>query len=68
MPSSLVNGPLFKFLRIGKKLTVGDAAVLHLTPRDAPASGVRGDVYVGTDGKLYVHNGTAFVVAGSQTT
>jgi len=45
-------------------------AAIHLFPRAVePATGAMGDLYVKSgDGKLYIHNGSAFVVVGSQTT
>jgi hypothetical protein len=68
MPSSLVAGMLHKLLRVSRRLTIQSTGILVLEPRSAPTGddAVKGAVYLGTDGKLYVHNGTAFVVAGSQ--
>jgi len=37
------------------------SGVMRLEPQaSAPANGALGDIYVGTDGKLYFHNGTAW--------
>jgi hypothetical protein len=37
------------------------SGVMRLEPQaSAPTSGAMGDIYVGTDGKLYFHNGTAW--------
>lgn len=66
MPSSLAAGPFFRFVNVVRKLNIKPGAILHFDPQAAPASGVKGDMYVGTDGKLYIHNGTAFVVVGTQ--
>lgn len=34
--------------------------VMRLEPQSSPPSGGKGDLYAGTDGKLYFHNGTAW--------
>jgi hypothetical protein len=34
------------------------SGVMRLEPQSSPPSGALGDLYVGTDGKLYFHNGT----------
>ena len=38
----------------------------HIRPTSAPSgTGAAGDFYMGTDGTLYIHNGTAFMAAPS---
>jgi hypothetical protein len=34
------------------------SGVMRLEPQSSPPPGALGDLYVGTDGKLYFHNGT----------
>lgn len=83
MPSSNAVGMTIRSLRIKKALTFLSGAsvsveegatlsvnggVLRLVPQaDAPADPVEGMVYADTDHKLYVHNGTTWVVIGSQS-
>ena len=51
---------------------VVDGGLIRLVPQAAPPTPPTGDeeghLYMDTDHKLYVHNGTAWVVVGSQTT
>lgn len=62
MASSLVNGPLFKFLRVARRLTVTPGGSIVLTPSaDAPANPVAGMLYVNSSNVLRFYNGTAWV-------
>ena len=46
-------------LNLNAKVNIRDA--MHINPRaTAPAGGVKGDLYMDTDGFLYIHNGTAW--------
>lgn len=58
MPSSLVSGPLQRFLRIGRKLTVEASAVLVLRPREVPSNPEPGTLYVDEDNNLVYFDGT----------
>lgn len=66
MSSSLVAGPLFRALRIGRILTILAGGRLRIEAGAAPSNPVKGDLYVTTAGVLMIHNGTAFVAVGSQ--
>jgi hypothetical protein len=69
MPSSLFSGPLFKFIRVQRGLRVVSGGRLTIEPVEAlpdAADREEGDLVV-FGGELYIHNGTAFVVAGTQT-
>ena len=69
MPSALSAGPIKTFLRISRAFRVISGGRLILEPVDAlpdNADGEEGELVVYA-GELYVHNGTAFVVAGTQT-
>ncbi len=76
MPSSLNVGRTVERERVGGEITVlaggritfAADGRLRLTPQaNPPANGVEGEIYMDTDHKLYVHNGTTWVVVGTQT-
>lgn len=76
MPSSLAVGPLFKFLRIGRKLTVlsdgqiavsaGAQFVLPAEALPAAADSVAGQVALDATHRVHVFNGTSWVLVGGQ--
>lgn len=66
MPSSLAAGPFFRFLNVVRRLNVKSTATIRLEPRTAPASPQLGEMWVQSDGKLYIYNGSAAVVVGTQ--
>jgi hypothetical protein len=48
--------------------SLGDRAPFHIVPRTEPSDGTQGSLYVNSgDGKLYIHNGSAWVVVGTQS-
>ena len=67
MASSLADGPVQKLFRISKKLSILAAATLYIVPKTNPATCSKGELNVGTDGKLYVCSAdNTWTVAGSQ--
>lgn len=73
MPSSLNVGVRQRFERVGKLFTVMTGATaqvdgtLRITPKANPGTCTKGDLNVGTDGKLYVCSANnTWTVAGTQ--
>jgi hypothetical protein len=63
------NGAWFSRLALGEPGITPVYPVLHITPGPEPSgTAEKGDLYVDEDGNLMIHNGTAWVAAGSQTT
>lgn len=64
MPSSLVSGPLFKFIRVARAVTIEFGAVLRFRENpDAPESteNLRSGELQFANGKLYFNDGSRLV-------
>lgn len=67
MASSLAEGLVHRFLRVASKLTILSTGRLQIVPKANPATCKKGELNVGTDGKLYVCSADdTWTVVGTQ--